>query len=66
MVYEVFSYFNREASAYVAAHGVARSQERTAEACDMSIETVQRIISERNVAVRASRARVGCCSRHMT
>jgi ABC-type proline/glycine betaine transport system ATPase subunit len=51
LVYKVFSYFKREENAGMQGHGVAKAQERTAEACDISIKSVQRIISEGNVAI---------------
>jgi hypothetical protein len=54
LVYKVFSYFKREADAVMLVHDVAKLQERTAEACDISTESVQRIIGEGNVAMSFS------------
>jgi hypothetical protein len=51
LVYKVFSYFKHEADAGMPVHDVAKVQERTSEACNISIGSVQRIISEGNVAI---------------
>jgi hypothetical protein len=65
-VYKVFIYVKREADAEMAVHDVAKAQERTAEACDMSIRSVQRIISDGNVAIciclsLSARTRLSSC-----
>jgi hypothetical protein len=49
LVYKVFSYFKREADAGMPVHDVAKAQERTAEAYDVSIRSVQRIITRRSL-----------------
>jgi hypothetical protein len=46
-----FSYFKCEADAGMPVHDVAKAQECTAEACDISNGSVQKIISEGNVAI---------------
>jgi hypothetical protein len=51
LVYKVFSYFNREADAGMPVHFVAKSQERTGHECNIIIGSVQRIISDGNVAI---------------
>jgi hypothetical protein len=41
LVYKVFSYFKRQADdAGMSVHDVVKAQERTAEACDISIKSV--------------------------
>jgi hypothetical protein len=50
-VYKVFSYCKRETDAGMPVHDVAKAQERTAEAWDIRIRSVQRIISEGNAAI---------------
>jgi hypothetical protein len=42
----MFSYFKHEADASMPVHDVAKPQDHTAETCDISKRTVQRIISE--------------------
>jgi hypothetical protein len=49
--YKVFSYFKREAYAGMTVNDIAKAQERTAEACDITTGSMQRIISEGNVAI---------------
>jgi hypothetical protein len=51
LVYKVFSYLKREADADMPVHDVAKAQGRTVEACDFSIESVQRIINEGSVTL---------------
>jgi hypothetical protein len=50
-VYKLFSYFKREANAGMPVHEIRKVQERTAEACDINIGSVQRIISAGSVTV---------------
>jgi hypothetical protein len=45
LVYKVFGYFKREADASMPVHDVAKAQERTAEECEISFRSVQRIVS---------------------
>jgi hypothetical protein len=51
LVYNVFSYFKREADAGMPVHDVAKAQKRTAEVQNISIRNEQRVISNGNVAV---------------
>jgi hypothetical protein len=48
---KVFGYLKHEADAGMPVHNVAKAQECTAEACNISIGNVQRIISDGNVAI---------------
>jgi hypothetical protein len=50
-VYKVFSNCKREADTGVPVGDIVKAQERTAEACDTSIGSVQRINGEDNVAI---------------
>jgi hypothetical protein len=51
LVHIVFTYFKCEADAGMPVHGITKAQKRSAEAYDISIESVQRITSEGKVTI---------------
>lgn len=59
IVFRVYQFFKRESEqgtdiARGAFPSVAKCQERTAQACDVGLRTVQRIASEANISIKAS------------
>jgi hypothetical protein len=50
-VYKEFTYFMREAEVGMPVHDVAKAQESSAKACDISTGSAQRIIREGDVAI---------------